>query len=111
MGRSRRCRLEATRSRASWLRGHATVLICSVLAYNMPTARVPMQCPICTRPAENLTPNTLDGVVVGCDHCGDYRVSDTAFYGLTRLAAHQRAAALEVAKLGSRAGWPMISER
>jgi len=69
-----------------------------------------MQCPICTRPAENLTPNTLDGVVVGCDHCGDYRVSGTAFYGLTRLAAHQRAAALEVAKLGSRAGWPMISE-
>ena len=52
-----------------------------------------MQCPICTRPAENLTPNTLDGVVVGCDHCGDYRVSGTAFYGLTRLAAHQRAAA------------------
>ena len=52
-----------------------------------------MQCPVCTRPAENLTPNTLDGVVVGCDHCGDYRVSGTAFYGLTRRCASARGGA------------------
>jgi hypothetical protein len=70
-----------------------------------------MQCPVCSRPAENLTPNTLDGVVVGCDHCGDYRVSGTAFYDLTRLGADQRATALQVAKSGSRAGWPTINDR
>ena len=34
-----------------------------------------MQCPICSKEARNLTPNTLDGVVVGCDDCGDYRIA------------------------------------
>lgn len=68
-----------------------------------------MQCPVCSRRAENLTPNTLDGVVVGCDHCGAYRVSGSAFHGLTRLQPEGRVAALQAAKVATRHGWPMIT--
>jgi hypothetical protein len=68
-----------------------------------------MQCPVCSQPAKNLTPNTLDGVVVGCDHCGDYRVHGGAFYDLLQLDASRRSAALEAAKLASRGGWPMLN--
>jgi hypothetical protein len=68
-----------------------------------------MQCPVCAGQAKNLTPNTLDGVVVGCDRCGDYRIAGAAFYELTTLEADRRAAALTAAKLASRGGWPMIS--
>jgi hypothetical protein len=68
-----------------------------------------MQCPICSKEARNLTPNTLDGVVVGCDQCGDYRIAGSAFYELTKLKPDRRAAALVAAKLASRAGWPMIN--
>jgi hypothetical protein len=68
-----------------------------------------MQCPICAGQARNLTPNTLDGVVVGCDHCGDYRIAGAAFYELTTLAADARAAALAAARLASSGGWPTIS--
>jgi hypothetical protein len=34
-----------------------------------------------------------------------------AFYDLTRLQSVQRAEALRLAKVGSRAVWPMISDR
>jgi hypothetical protein len=68
-----------------------------------------MQCPVCCRPAENLTPNTLDGVVVGCDRCGAYRIAGSAFHDLMRLQLEKRVAVLEAAKLASRSGWPMIS--
>jgi hypothetical protein len=68
-----------------------------------------MQCPVCCGQAQNLTPNTLDGVVVGCDHCGAYRISGSALHGLLNLKLDRRAAALEAAKLQSRSGWPMIS--
>ncbi len=68
-----------------------------------------MQCPICTRQAENLTPNTLDGVVVSCDHCGQYRIAGGAFHDLMRLELEKRSAALDTARLTSRHGWPMIS--
>jgi hypothetical protein len=68
-----------------------------------------MQCPVCSRQAENLTPNTLDGVVVGCEHCGDYRISGGAFHEFMTLQSERRTAALEAAKLGSQGGWPLIS--
>ena len=68
-----------------------------------------MQCPVCGDHAENLTPNTLDGVVVGCDRCGAYRVSGSAFYEFQRLHLDKRFAALEAAKRASRHGWPMIN--
>ena len=68
-----------------------------------------MQCPICAGQARNLTPNTLDGVVVGCDHCGDYRIAGAAYYELTRLAADARTAALAAARRASSSGLPMIS--
>ena len=68
-----------------------------------------MQCPVCYQQAENLTPNTLDGVVVGCSNCGDYRISGAAYLDLSRLDRGQRHAALKVAKAGNRAGWPIIS--
>jgi hypothetical protein len=67
-----------------------------------------MQCPVCRGRAENLTPNTLDGVVVGCTACGDYRIAGGAFYDFMRLQTEKRAAALEAAKLASRSGWPII---
>lgn len=70
-----------------------------------------MKCPVCFRPAENLTPNTLDGVVVGCSHCGDYRISGNAYYRLMQLESEERAAVLQIAKVASRAGWPTISNR
>jgi hypothetical protein len=69
---------------------------------------VAMQCPVCAGNAENLTPNTLDGVVVGCGQCGDYRISGGAFYGLMRLEQPRRAAVLAAAKRVSPVGWPMI---
>ena len=68
-----------------------------------------MQCPVCCGRAKNLTPNTLDGVVVGCAHCGDYRIAGGAFHDLLQLQLHERAAALEAAKVQCRVGWPMIS--
>ena len=70
---------------------------------------VAMQCPICSRRAENLTPNTLDGVVVGCDHCGDYRISGSSLHELLGLQLEKRVAALAAAKLASRHGWPIIN--
>jgi hypothetical protein len=51
----------------------------------------------------------MDGVVVGCTHCGDYRITGIAFYDFMRLQTEKRAAALEVAKMTSHSGWPMIS--
>jgi hypothetical protein len=68
-----------------------------------------MQCPVCSRPAENLTPNTLDGVVVGCNHCGSYMIQGGAFHEFVRLEMSKRLAALESAKLASRGGWPLVS--
>jgi len=68
-----------------------------------------MQCPVCSRPAENLTPDTLDGVVVGCQHCGSYMIPGVAFYDFVGLDMSKRVAALERAKLGSQGGWPQVS--
>ncbi len=79
------------------------------MACHIPIAETAMQCPVCASQARNLTPNTLDGVVVGCDHCGDYRIPGSAFYDLTRLEADRRAAALAAAKRSSHVGWPVIS--
>jgi hypothetical protein len=68
-----------------------------------------MQCPVCASQARNLTPNTLDGVVVGCDQCGEYRIAGGAFHELTTLKPDGRVAALAAAKLASQAGWPLIN--
>lgn len=68
-----------------------------------------MKCPICAAQAENLTPNTLDGVVVSCGRCGAYRISGAAFYELTTLNPERRVAALAAAKVGACGGWPTIS--
>ena len=68
-----------------------------------------MQCPVCFGEAKNLTPNTMDGVVVGCAQCGDYRIMDVAFHDFMRLQAEKRAAALAAAKQASHSGWPMIT--
>lgn len=68
-----------------------------------------MQCPVCKGQAQNLTPNTMDGVVVGCGQCGDYRITGVAFHDFMRMQAEHRAAALQAAKLATRAGWPMIN--
>jgi hypothetical protein len=70
-----------------------------------------MQCPVCSGKAENLTPNTLDGVVIGCERCGDYRVAGDALHPLMRLAPEKRAAVLTAAKAASRAGWPIVLVR
>ena len=67
-----------------------------------------MQCPVCRGQAENLTPNTMDGVVVGCSECGDYRIAGGAFHEFMRLQAEGRVAALQAAKGATRSGWPMI---
>ena len=67
-----------------------------------------MLCPVCSSKAQNLTPNTLDGVVVGCTQCGDYRISGGAFHDLMRLEQGKRAALLDAAKRASRHGWPLI---
>jgi hypothetical protein len=70
-----------------------------------------MQCPVCRGQARNLTPNTLDGVVVGCDRCGDYRVAGDALHALMGLAPEKRAQVLEAAKAASQAGWPYVMAR
>jgi len=67
-----------------------------------------MQCPVCRGQAQNLTPNTLDGVVVGCTLCGDYRIAGGAFHDFMRLQTEKRAAALEAAKRATHSGWPTI---
>ena len=67
-----------------------------------------MQCPVCRGHAENLTPNTMDGVVVSCGGCGDYRISGVAFYAFTRLQDEKRVAALAAAKMAAQNGWPTI---
>jgi hypothetical protein len=68
-----------------------------------------MQCPVCYGQAENLTPNTMDGVVVGCHQCGDYRIAGVAFHDFMRLQSENRVAVLQAAKSASRSGWPMIA--
>ena len=83
-------------------------IFCYRVVCNMPEGNGPMQCPVCARDAQNLTPNTLDGVVVGCKACGSYRVAGGAFHGLMQLNAEARAAALHSAKLAAQYGWPMI---
>lgn len=70
-----------------------------------------MQCPVCHGQAENLTPNTLDGVVVGCRSCGDYRVAGDALYPLMALTPVKRVEALEAAKRETQAGWPHVRAR
>ncbi len=67
-----------------------------------------MQCPVCRAQAENLTPNTLEGVIVGCAQCGSYRISGVAFHDFMRLQGEQRLAALAQARLASTSGWPII---
>ena len=67
-----------------------------------------MQCPVCRGRAENLTPSTMDGVVVSCGTCGDYRISGVAFYAFSRLQDERRAAVLVAAKTAARSGWPTI---
>jgi hypothetical protein len=67
-----------------------------------------MQCPVCSRPAQNLTPATLEGVVIGCENCGSYRISGVAYHELMRLELERRGAALETARRVSLHGWPMI---
>ncbi len=68
-----------------------------------------MQCPVCLEKAENLTPNTMEGVVVGCSRCGAYRISGVAFHGFMRLESDQRRAALADARLAAKHGWPVIA--
>jgi hypothetical protein len=70
-----------------------------------------MQCPVCTQKAQNLTSHTSDGVVVGCETCGGYRISGGAYYDLTKLHADRRMGALKSAKLAALHGWPMIDVR
>lgn len=67
-----------------------------------------MQCPVCQEKAQNITPNTMDGVVVGCARCGDYRIMGVAFHDFMRLQADKRLAALQAAKQATHSGWPMI---
>lgn len=67
-----------------------------------------MQCPVCSGKADNLTPSTMEGVVIACTECGDYRISGGVFYEFTRLQADQRRAALANARQVSKHGWPMI---
>jgi hypothetical protein len=70
-----------------------------------------MQCPVCASHAKNLTPNTMDGVVVGCDHCGDYQIAGGAFNDLLALTPEQRFAALTAAKREPQhGGWPTINK-
>jgi hypothetical protein len=70
-----------------------------------------MQCPVCRRQARNLTPLTLEGVVVGCDRCGDYRVAGDALHPLMGLTLEKRVAALDAATAASQAGWPIVVAR
>ncbi len=69
-----------------------------------------MQCPVCLEKAENLTPNTMEGVVIGCSQCGDYRISGVAFHGFMRLQTDQRRAALADARQAAKHGWPVIAQ-
>ena len=68
-----------------------------------------MRCPICLSQAENLTPNTLDGVVIGCSCCGNYRISGGSLHELMGLQLDKRIAALDVARVACRHGWPIIN--
>ena len=52
--------------------------------------------------AQNLTPNPMDGVVGGCDQCGEYRIAGGAVHDFMRLQADARVAALETAKGAAR---------
>ena len=67
-----------------------------------------MQCPVCSGKAENLTPNTMEGVVVGCTNAATTGSRAGVFYAFTRLQADQRRAALADARQTARHGWPVI---
>jgi hypothetical protein len=50
----------------------------------------------------------MDGVVVGCGQCGNYRITGVAFHEFARMQQERRQAALQAAKAMSQSGWPMI---
>lgn len=70
-----------------------------------------MQCPVCSHQAQNITPDTMEGVVVSCESCGAYRIFGGAYYALMRLQLERRGAALENAKRSARHGWPILTAR
>ena len=58
-----------------------------------------MECPVCGGPAENISPEGYDGVVVRCYACtGQYEISGTVISALLQLDRAGREAALEKAK-------------
>ena len=67
-----------------------------------------MLCPVCSHKAQNITPATMEGVVISCENCGGYRISGGAYHELMRLQLERRGAALESARRVSPHGWPMI---
>jgi hypothetical protein len=72
--------------------------------------QVILDCPICCAQAQNLTPPTYGGLVIGCDRCGTYRIMKSAVPAVRKLKAEKRLDALKRAKtLISSRGWPTIN--
>jgi hypothetical protein len=61
-------------------------------------------CPVCTTPAEDITPPGFDGIAVRCKVHGDFEVSGTALAVLADADAERWADALAKAKRATVAG-------
>jgi len=57
-----------------------------------------MQCPVCGGPATDHTPPEFDGIVVGCNTCGNYSIADGYVDKLRALAPDVRREILRKSK-------------
>ena len=67
-----------------------------------------MQCPVCDRPARDHTPPGFDGIVVGCNTCGNFDIANAYLDKLQALEPTARREALRKAKQFAKFARPSI---
>jgi hypothetical protein len=59
-----------------------------------------MQCPLCSGPANDITPTDFDGEIIHCPLCGDYEIAGNVQGRFTRSALEDRRSAWRKSFLG-----------
>ena len=68
-----------------------------------------MDCPICLGEGEDLTPVAYKGLVMNCQRCGGFRITNNALVVLRNLKVEGRLEALFRAGTFASRAWPTIS--
>jgi hypothetical protein len=69
-----------------------------------------MQCPVCDGPARDHTPPGFDGIVVGCNTCGNYGIANAYLNQLRALEPAARREVLQKAKQLAKFARPSINK-